>query len=179
MTPSVTQSAIIFIVLQCLFIPATADANKSNSRYLEVVTETDGSAELKGLHLLLSFTPKAAYSLYFGGGLVYVDLPEQNESFPGLHAFAGVNLNLSRFLGFNLEAGLDIGESLLGDDESNIPSVDPRRSNQIDSNVSAGVVVYFKQLFYLKTYVRYHVFDGYYLPRTSVTMTGIRLGINF
>lgn len=52
-------------------------------------------------------------------------------------------------------------------------------SNEIDYSLSAGIQINLDKSFYLKTYARYHVFDGVFLQPTEVTFVGARLGLAF
>lgn len=143
--------------------------------YMEGVAETDGTASLSGIHFVTYASASSQIKPYFGGGVVYVALPDQDDTFLALHAVAGTDFKLSSFLALNFEAGIDFGEELISDDEGGTPI----NNNQVDYNFAAGVKVDFSSSFYLKGYVRYHAFDGVFLPPTDVVFAGVRAGISF
>ncbi|MDH5516918.1 MAG: hypothetical protein OEY36_03735 [Gammaproteobacteria bacterium] len=144
--------------------------------YMEGVAETDGTASLTGVHFVTyAGNSQSQIKPYFGGGLVYVTLPDQDDTFLALHAIAGTDFKLSSFLALNFEAGIDFGEELISDDENGTPIND----NQVDYSFAAGVKIDFSSSFYLKGYVRYHAFDGVFLPPTDVVFAGVRAGISF
>ncbi|MDH5394347.1 MAG: hypothetical protein OEY11_14260 [Gammaproteobacteria bacterium] len=144
--------------------------------YMEGIAETDGTASLSGVHFVTyAAANEARIKPYFGGGVVYVALPDQNDTFVALHAVAGTDFKLASHLALNIEAGFDFGEELISDDEGGTPI----NNNQVDYNFSAGVKIDFNSALYLKAYVRYHAFDGVFLPPTDVVFAGVRAGLSF
>ena len=179
------------INLLCLFLlmPLTfsnAYARMGNnplggSTYFEAVSESDGTSDLSGFHFISYIKSEALlWSAYYGGGPVYVNLPDQNSDFVALHAVTGGDFKLTNFLAINLEFGFDLGEQFISDDrDDSLPSANGEGGNQIDYSFAAGLVIDLHKSIYIKTYVRYHQFDGFFLPTTDVTMFGIRGGFRF
>ena len=162
-----------------LFISINTYARKWNDTTLEIVAETDGTSELTGFHFIKSYKDAGSnLSGYFGGGPVYVTLPDVPDQFPALHALAGANFHLSKFLALNAEIGFDLVEEMLDDNRGDETNND-LEGNQVDVSIALGVLFQLDKNLYLKAYYRHHVFDGIFLPETKVDFTGIRLGINY
>lgn len=178
--PTIIKITILLLTLSSTAI-ATEARNNYTRTYFEVVTETDNIARLSGFHFLQSIEAADGNSLavYFGGGPVYVTLPDQQEEFPAIHALIGLNYSFSHLLAANLEFGFDLGEQILSGDDRGTPTLNGEQNNQIDYSLLAGVVFNLDKSIYLKSYARYHQFDGIFLKPTEVTLVGIRLGVNF
>lgn len=172
-----------FLFTLSLSSTSFADAYRSNLggiTYFEGVAETDGTAELSGFHFISYVNnSNSPLAMYYGGGPVYVTLPEQNDSFLAIHVLTGADIMLTNNIGFNFEFGFDLGEQLISDEDESLPSANGTGQNNIDFNMSAGVVVNLDNTIYVKGYVRYHAFDGVLLPPTDIFMAGVRGGIRF
>ncbi|MCK5336739.1 MAG: hypothetical protein KAQ67_11275 [Gammaproteobacteria bacterium] len=147
---------------------------------IEVVAESDKVSNLSGVHFITTFkTPGNRLSSYFGGGIVYVSLPEEDEAFPALHVVTGINYRLIKPLALNLEFGFDLGEEIISGNDRGSPTFNGEEVNQIDYSLSAGLITTIDKSLYVKTYIRYHAFDGVFLPPTEVTFLGVRLGFSY
>jgi len=147
---------------------------------IEIISESDGTSDLSGFHFIKTFNDNASnFSGYFGGGAVYVSLPDENDEFPAIHAIAGVNYKLSSLLSLNAEAGFDLVEEIFSGDDRGDEFSNTEENNQIDYSVAVGLIFNLNKSVYIKTYYRHHVFDGIFLPETSVDFTGIRIGLMY
>jgi len=171
---------ITLLTLLTVLNATVASSRNWNSASLEIVAETDGSAELSGFHFLKSFTDTASnFSGYFGGGPVYVSLPEANDEFVAIHALLGGNYHFSKLLSANAEFGFDLVEEILDSEDRGDESINNEIDNHVDFSIAVGLMFNIDKSIYLKTYYRHHVFDGIFLPETKVDFTGVRLGINY
>lgn len=160
-----------------IFVYSNTYARKWDGTTLEIVAESDGTSELTGIHFIKSYKDSGSkISGYFGGGPVYVTLPDVPDQFPAIHALAGANFHLSKFLALNAEVGFDLVEEMFDDDRGDDTSND-LESNQVDVSIALGLLFQLDKSLYLKTYYRHHVFDGIFLPETKVDFVGVRLGI--
>lgn len=170
---------LIFFFMIFSFSLQASDLSNRGMSHIEIISETDGVSDLNGIHFIKTFHDNASdFSTYFGGGPVYVTLPEKNDEFPAIHAVAGANYHLSSLISLNAETGFDLIEEILIDDRGD-ESTSFEESNQIDFSISLGLVFNLNKSAYIKTYYRHHVFDGVFLPETVVDFTGIRLGVGY
>jgi len=173
----------LFLLMPLIFSNAYARMGNNplgGTTYVEVVAESDGTSELSGFHFISYLKSDASqWTAYYGGGPVYVSLPDENDTFVAIHAITGGDFKLTGSLGINLEFGFDIGEQFIINDETGLPSANAETPNRIDYSFAGGLVIDLHKSIYLKTYVRYHAFDGVFLPPTEVTMFGVRAGIKF
>lgn len=152
----------------------------STKTHIEFIAEADEVSNLTGFHLITTLhTPNTPFDTYFGGGVVYVELPDENDAFLAIHAVTGINIKLIQQLALNFEFGFDLGEEIISGNDRGSPTFNGEESNEIDYSLSAGIQINLDKSFYVKTYARYHVFDGVFLPPTEVTFIGARLGLAF
>lgn len=171
---------ITLLTILTVLSSTTVNSRDWNSASLEIVAETDGSAELSGFHFLNSFTVSASnFSGYFGGGPVYVSLPEANDEFVAIHALLGGNYHFSELLSANAEFGFDLVEEIFDSEDRGDESTSNEIDNHVDFSIAVGLMFNIEKTIYLKAYYRHHVFDGIFLPETKVDFTGLRLGINY
>jgi len=171
------KNFLVLTISFFIFVYSNTYARKWDGTTLEIVAESDGTSELTGIHFIKSYKDSGSkISGYFGGGPVYVTLPDVPDQFPAIHALAGANFHLSKFLALNAEVGFDLVEEMFDDDRGDDTSND-LESNQVDVSIALGLLFQLDKSLYLKTYYRHHVFDGIFLPETKVDFVGVRLGI--
>jgi len=171
----------LILAFSCLFslLTFTTSAREWDAAMLEIVAETDGTSELTGIHFIKSYKdPASKFSGYFGGGPVYVKLPDVPDQFAAIHALFGGNFNLTKFLAVNAEVGFDLVEEMFDQDrgDENSGTLD---DNQVDFSIAVGLMFRPSKSLYIKTYYRHHIFDGIFLPETKVDFTGIRIGFSY
>jgi len=170
---------VLISLLTISFSSYAANTKPWRNAVLEIVAETDGTSELTGFHFIQHFdVSNSNSSFYMGGGPVYVTLPDVPDQFPAIHALGGFNYHFTKFLALNAEIGFDLVEEIFDQDRGD-ESSNTLEGNQVDVSLAIGVSFRFSQKMYLKTYYRHHVFDGIFLPETTVDFTGIRLGIMY
>lgn len=176
-----TNLFILLIFFTCNNAAASNASTPSPKNYIELISETDEVSDLNGFQFI-SYPYQSGQPLtpYFGAGLVYVNLPEQDDSFTAIHAIFGADYMFTKNVGLNLEFGFDLGEYILSDGEDKgTVTVNGEQKNQVDFNIATGLTFKIDDKAYLKTYIRYHAFDGIFLPHTSVTFFGAKFGFGF
>ena len=67
-------------------------------------------------------------------------LPDENAEFPAIHAVAGTNYKLSRFISLNAEAAFNLIEEVFSGSDRGVETINTEENNQIDFSVALGLV---------------------------------------
>ncbi|MDH5425003.1 MAG: hypothetical protein OEY29_08430 [Gammaproteobacteria bacterium] len=178
---ALTKLFVLLLLFTCNSAIASGTDSSTHKNYIELISETDEVSDLNGFQFI-SYPYRSAQRLapYFGAGLVYVNLPQQNDAFTAIHAIFGADYLFIRNIGLNFEFGFDLGEYIIsGGDEKGTVTVYGEQQNQVDFSFASGLTFKIDDNAYLKTYIRYHAFDGVFLPHTSATFFGAKFGYGF
>ena len=144
-----------------------------NGYFIETITETSNEAYIYGVQAGgLSQDAFNSVNVYFGLGVMSIDLKQKNYSFNALRGFLGLSTNWK--IAPYAEVGIDMLEEIFdvcngGDDD--YCSTDPSFSLGLRWKVTPELMLNF--------YRKWYQFDGPILDRTNVGVSGISLGVRF